>query len=61
VRGDEVLFTSFTADGECPEHLAAQDSHVVGVLGDGFRAAIDGERLTITNDGPLGLGYRPAP
>lgn len=58
VRGDEVLFTSFGADGECPEELAAQDSHVVGVLGDGFRAAVDGDRLTLTSDGALGLGYR---
>lgn len=58
VTGDEVLFTSFGADGECPEELAAQDSHVVEVLGDGFRAAVDGDRLTLTSDGALGLGYR---
>ena len=60
VTGDEVLFTSFAADGECPEKLATQDSHVVEVLGDGFQAALDGDRLTLTKAGARGLGYRAA-
>lgn len=59
--GDEVLLPTFgVADGEpvtCPGDLGDQDDHVVTVLGDGFRAAVDGDRLTLT-DGELGLVYR---
>jgi heat shock protein HslJ len=43
VSGDEVVATSLAADA---------------VIGDGFRAAIDGGRLTLTSEGDLGLGYR---
>ena len=58
VTGDEVRLTSFAADGGCPQELATQDSHVVEVLGDGFRAAVDGPRLTLTSVGARGLGYQ---
>ena len=30
------------AEGDCPPDLQAQDSHVISVLGDGFRASVDG-------------------
>lgn len=54
----EILFNELSMDqGECDPALAAQDDHVVGVLGDGFRAAVDGQRLTLTSTGNLGLGY----
>lgn len=60
-NGDEILFPSFgqapnSAD-ECPPELVDQENHVLSVLGDGFRAAVDGQRLTLV-DGDLGLVYR---
>ncbi len=58
INGDEVLFPNFGADGECPAELARQDGHVVEVLGDGFTVQIDGDRLTVTSRGNLGLSYR---
>jgi heat shock protein HslJ len=58
VGGDEVVATSLAAEGECPAELAAQDSHVVTVLGDGFTVAIDGDRLTLQSQGLLGAIYR---
>jgi len=58
VSGDEFVATNLTAEGECPADLRPQDDHVVTVIGDGFRAAIDGGRLTLTSGGDLGLGYR---
>ena len=41
VSGAEVLVTELAAEGECPADLRDQDSHVLSVLGDGFRAALD--------------------
>lgn len=60
VSGDTVWFTTFGQDGdaECPPGMAAQDGHVVTVLGDGFTAAIEGDLLTLTSTGGLGLVYR---
>lgn len=57
VTGDEVLFTEFSAAGECPADLQTQDNHVVSVLGDGFTVAIEGDRLTMTSSGSDGLVY----
>lgn len=57
IEGAEVLFTEFSAKGECPSELTAQDGHVVTVLGDGFRAEIEGRRLTLWSVGDLGLVY----
>lgn len=54
----QIFFPTFSTDGECPTDLAAQDSIVVTVLGDGFRAAIDGDVLTLSSMGGLGLVYR---
>ena len=57
--GDSILFHTMAAEGRCSKHLRTQDSYVVGVLGDGFTAAIDGNRLTVYNvRGNLGLIYR---
>lgn len=57
VEGDEFLVTQLTADGECPADVAAQDAHVVEVLGDGFRASMAGELLTLNAAGGAGLSY----
>lgn len=54
----EILFTEFAMDQvTCSPELQSQDSHVVSVLGDGFRAEVDGEQLTIAGTGNEGLGY----
>ena len=57
VHGDEILFPDFAADGSCPTGLRDQDDHVIDVLGDGFRATVDGQRLTVTSDRGRGLSY----
>ncbi len=57
ISGGEVQFTDFAADGECPSDLFDQDDHVVAVLGDGFRADVDGGTLTIVASGHQGLTY----
>ncbi len=67
--GDEVLLTTFgvrddspnvAADGTttCDDAVVDQEDHVLSVLGDGFRAEIDGQRLTLTSRDGLGLVYR---
>ena len=60
VVGDEVQMTNLRADGECPAELADQDAHVIEVLADGFTAAIDGPRLTLSSRGNIGLSYTSA-
>jgi len=67
--GDEILLATFgvrddspnvAADGTttCKEAVVAQENHVLSVLGDGFRAEIDGQRLTLISRDGLGLSYR---
>jgi heat shock protein HslJ len=58
VSGAELVMTEMSAHGECPAELEAQDGHVVTVLGDGFRAVVDGQLITLTSSGDLGLVYR---
>jgi heat shock protein HslJ len=58
VVGGEILATRLGADGECSSALADQDGHIVSVLGDGFRADVDGDRLLLTSTGEQGLIYR---
>jgi heat shock protein HslJ len=69
--GDEILLTTFgqrddspnvAADGTttCAPAVVAQEDHVLSVLGDGFRAELDGQRLTLLSRDGLGLVYRPA-
>lgn len=56
---DEIVFTTFAANGNCPRDLVAQDNHVGGVLGDGFTASIEGSELTVfASRGDFGLLYR---
>ncbi len=59
-HGDQILLTDAGMVGECPATLVEQDSYVGGALGDGFRAAVDGDRLTVTGRGGQGLVYRDA-
>jgi heat shock protein HslJ len=62
VEAGGVLTTAemATTDQACPPELVEQDSHVINVLGSGFSAAIDGDRLTLTGPGGQGLGYTAA-
>lgn len=54
----EIVFADYAMDQtECDPALSDQDGHVVGVLGDGFRATVDGQRLTLTAQRNQGLGY----
>ena len=47
------------AEGRCPASLRDQDDHVVGVIGDGFVAELEGTSLTLTDpEGGRGLLYR---
>lgn len=70
-NGDEVLLTSLgqrddspnvAADGTttCDDAVVAQEDHVLSVLGDGFRAEVDGQRLTLISRDGLGLSYLAA-
>ncbi len=58
VSGDTVQFTSFGAHGECRSDVEWQDGQVITVLGDGFTAAIEGDRLTVTASGGEALSYK---
>ncbi|HEX6207240.1 MAG TPA: META domain-containing protein [Actinomycetota bacterium] len=59
-RGDVIFATALSAHGRCPADLSDQDGYVVGVLGDGFTATVEGDRLTLTSMGGIGLIYRAA-
>ena len=61
VTGDEILFTTFSAQGDCIPELQWQDNQVVTVLGDGFTAEIVSSRLTVTSTGGEGLVFRVGP
>ena len=55
----QIQATSLGMDEtECPADLADQDSHVVSVIGDGFVPTVDGQLLTLTDPGGIGLVYR---
>lgn len=57
----QIQATSLSMDeAECPAELANQDSHVVSVIGDGFVPTVDGQLLTLTDPGGIGLVYRAA-
>ena len=49
---------TLAADGECPDDLFDQDSHVVSVLEGPFQVEVDGQSLTLTRSGGEGLTYR---
>ena len=59
-RGGTVQLPNLGAEGECPDDLWTQDGHVIAVLGDGFRAAVVEDRLTLSDPDGLGLVYRAA-
>lgn len=60
VSGNEILFTTFGADGgPCLEPVDFQDNVVVSVLGDGFVPSIEQGNLVLTSTGAEGLVYRP--
>lgn len=56
--GGVIVVPELAADGECPDELWKQDSLVVTVIGDEFRAEVEGDRLTLTSMGGDGLVYR---
>jgi hypothetical protein len=43
---------------DCVPELVAQDSSVVGVVGDGFVPTVNDDLLTLTDPGGAGLVYR---
>jgi heat shock protein HslJ len=60
---DEVRVLELDVDdavtaGTCSSAGDEQERIVLGVLGDGFRAAVEGDRLTLTAAGPDALVYR---
>ncbi|MFP5352088.1 MAG: META domain-containing protein [Actinomycetota bacterium] len=58
-RPSHIATPELGAEGDCPAALQEQDGHVIGVIGDGFVAEIDGTSLTISDpDGTNGLLYR---
>jgi heat shock protein HslJ len=57
-NGGVIIVPELSADGECPDELWNQDSLVVTVVGDEFRAEVDGDKLTLTSMGGDGLAYR---
>jgi heat shock protein HslJ len=61
VTGAEVTMPEMAAEGDCPSDLQTQDSHVISVLGDGFRASVEGQVLNLSSSGGLGLVYRAEP
>jgi heat shock protein HslJ len=56
--GGVIVVPTLSAEGECPPELQRQDSLVVAVIGDEFRAVVEGDRLTLMSMGSDGLGYR---
>jgi len=61
-QGDQIEAPSLAMDeSECPADLRAQDDHVVSVIGDGFVPSIQGDLLTLTDPGGIGLAYRSGP
>lgn len=58
-RGDEIAMPELAAEGHCSDQLQLQDSHVVGVIGDGFTVEIEGDVATFyATHGGHGLSYR---
>jgi heat shock protein HslJ len=58
-RGNQIVATTLAmGQTECPAELAGQDGHVVGVIGDGFVPSVEGDLLTLTDPGSVGLVFR---
>ena len=61
-RGEQIHATTLAMDDRaCPRQLTEQDSHVVQVIGDGFVPTIEGDLLTLSDPGGVGLVYRAGP
>jgi heat shock protein HslJ len=56
--GDTITTPELAADGECRSELARQDGRVIEVLEGPFQASIDGQRLTLSAPGGIGLSLR---
>lgn len=56
--GGVIIVPNMSAEGECSDDLWKQDSRVISVLEDEFRAEVQGDRLTLTSMGGDGLVYR---
>lgn len=59
--GDTVHLDYEVSAIACADAVARQDQRVLDVLGAGFGATVDGDRLTLTGDAALGLTYRTKP
>ncbi len=62
IAGAEIVFTTFAAiddpaAGQCAPDAERLDGFIVTVLGDGFTADVDGQRLTVMSRGNEGLSY----
>lgn len=60
LTGTAVSVSGLEAEGSCPSELTDQDALVVTVLSDGFTAEVQGNTLTLTSTGGLGLVYLAA-
>jgi len=65
VSGEAIRVTELAADdaataGVCPPAAVGQERVVLQVLGDGFRAEVDGDRLTLTSRGGDRASIAPA-
>jgi heat shock protein HslJ len=59
--GEQVVATNMAmTDNACPPGVQRQDDVVVTVIGDGFVPSIEGDLLTLTDPGGVGLSYRQA-
>jgi heat shock protein HslJ len=57
--GEQIVAPMLEMDPtECPADLRRQDDQVVSVIGDGFVPSIEGNLLTLTDPGGIGLVYR---
>jgi heat shock protein HslJ len=60
-QGDEIVTPRLeSTDQGCAPELQGLESHVLTVIGDGFRATVDGGQLRLTDAGGAGLVYRAA-
>lgn len=58
-QGAQIIAPTWGMDQtECPAGLSQQDGHVVTVIGDGFIPTVEGDLLTLTDLGGVGLAYR---
>lgn len=57
--GDRIEFPEASGESrDCPPEARAQDEHELAVLGGGFRATVEADRLTLLVDDGRGLVYR---